>query len=148
MAALGDKIGSTILAQSAGVPTIPWSGDGVTVDYAACEGGVIPPEVYDRACIHGLGEAIECCNRIGYPVMLKASWGGGGKGIRKVCHAVLCCAVLCCAVLCSRVLAGRQSLVAHGSSLLLAACLPACLPAALTSQSAPFCPPLCRAGDE
>ncbi|KAL4859471.1 Acetyl-CoA carboxylase 1 [Chlorella vulgaris] len=84
MAALGDKIGSTILAQSAGVPTIPWSGDGVTVDYAACEGGVIPPDVYDRACIHGLGEAIECCNRIGYPVMLKASWGGGGKGIRKV----------------------------------------------------------------
>ena len=33
MAALGDKIGSTILAQSAGVPTIPWSGDGVTIDY-------------------------------------------------------------------------------------------------------------------
>ncbi len=30
MAALGDKIGSTILAQSAGVPTIPWSGSGVT----------------------------------------------------------------------------------------------------------------------
>lgn len=40
MAALGDKIGSTILAQSAGVPTIPWSGDGVTVDYAgALRGG-------------------------------------------------------------------------------------------------------------
>ncbi|EFN59405.1 hypothetical protein CHLNCDRAFT_56737 [Chlorella variabilis] len=84
MAALGDKIGSTILAQSAGVPTIPWSGDGVTVDYAACAGGVIPADVYDRACIHNLGEALECCNRIGYPVMLKASWGGGGKGIRKV----------------------------------------------------------------
>ncbi|KAL4426359.1 hypothetical protein ABPG77_004653 [Micractinium sp. CCAP 211/92] len=84
MAALGDKIGSTILAQSAGVPTLPWSGDGVTVDYAACADGVIPPDVYDRACIHNLGEALECCNRIGYPVMLKASWGGGGKGIRKV----------------------------------------------------------------
>ncbi len=24
------------------------------------------------------------CKRIGYPIMLKASWGGGGKGIRKV----------------------------------------------------------------
>ncbi|PRW58200.1 acetyl- carboxylase 1-like isoform A [Chlorella sorokiniana] len=83
MAALGDKIGSTILAQSAGVPTIPWSGDGVTVDYAA-SGGVIPPDVYDKACIHSLQEALECCGRIGYPVMLKASWGGGGKGIRKV----------------------------------------------------------------
>ncbi len=30
---LGDKIASTILAQSAKVPCIPWSGDGVTVDY-------------------------------------------------------------------------------------------------------------------
>lgn len=38
MAALGDKIGSTILAQSAGVPTLPWSGDGVTVDYAGERG--------------------------------------------------------------------------------------------------------------
>ena len=29
-------------------------------------------------------EALDCCARIGYPCMLKASWGGGGKGIRKV----------------------------------------------------------------
>ena len=84
MAALGDKIGSTILAQSAGVPTLPWSGSGVTMDYAACPGGVIPPDVYDRACIHSLGEALQACARIGYPIMLKASQGGGGKGIRKV----------------------------------------------------------------
>ena len=47
MAALGDKIGSTILAQAAGVPTIPWSGSGVALDYAAC-GGKIPPDVYDK----------------------------------------------------------------------------------------------------
>ena len=51
---------------------------------ADCPGGVIPPEVYDRACIHNLAEALDCCARIGYPAMLKASWGGGGKGIRKV----------------------------------------------------------------
>ena len=44
MAALGDKIGSTILAQAAGVPTIPWSGTGVELDYAPC-GGVIPPAI-------------------------------------------------------------------------------------------------------
>lgn len=84
MAALGDKIGSTILAQSAGVPTLPWSGTGVTISYADCPAGSIPPAVYDRACIHSLGEALEVCQRIGYPIMLKASQGGGGKGIRKV----------------------------------------------------------------
>jgi hypothetical protein len=43
MAALGDKIGSTILAQSAGVPTIPWSGDGVTIDYAGAPWGSVLP---------------------------------------------------------------------------------------------------------
>ncbi|KAL4525084.1 hypothetical protein Ndes2526A_g07171 [Nannochloris sp. 'desiccata'] len=84
MSALGDKIGSTILAQSAGVPTLPWSGDGVTVDWEQCNKGVLPDDIYDKACIHSLEEALQCCNRIGYPAMLKASWGGGGKGIRKV----------------------------------------------------------------
>ncbi len=29
-------------------------------------------------------EALASCEQIGYPVMIKASWGGGGKGIRKV----------------------------------------------------------------
>lgn len=46
MAALGDKIGSTILAQAANVPTIPWSGSGVAINFASCN-GIIPPEVYD-----------------------------------------------------------------------------------------------------
>lgn len=47
MAALGDKIGSTILAQAAGVPTIPWSGAGVSVDYESCA-GKIPAEIYRK----------------------------------------------------------------------------------------------------
>ncbi|CAK0731625.1 hypothetical protein CVIRNUC_000020 [Coccomyxa viridis] len=83
MAALGDKIGSTILAQAAGVPTIPWSGSGVSVDFASCN-GVIPPKTYSQACLHNVEEALVSCRKIGYPIMLKASWGGGGKGIRKV----------------------------------------------------------------
>eukprot|EP00884_Botryococcus_braunii_P014175 jgi/Botrbrau1/22759/Bobra.0132s0090.2 len=83
MAALGDKIGSTILAQAADVPTIPWSGTGVKIDFESCQGD-IPPDIYDMACIHNAEEALISCKKIGFPIMLKASWGGGGKGIRKV----------------------------------------------------------------
>ena len=32
MAALGDKIGSSLIAQAAGVPTLPWSGSNVSGD--------------------------------------------------------------------------------------------------------------------
>ena len=44
MFALGDKIGSTIIAQSAGVPVIPWSGDGRKCDYK--RDGKIADEAY------------------------------------------------------------------------------------------------------
>ncbi|KAK9790754.1 hypothetical protein WJX73_002279 [Symbiochloris irregularis] len=82
MAALGDKIGSTILAQTANVPTIPWSGSAVTLD-PNCTGSEIPADIYKQACIHSADQAVSCCQDIGFPVMLKASWGGGGKGIRR-----------------------------------------------------------------
>lgn len=81
MQALGDKIGSTIIAQSAGVPTIAWNGDSLTVDYKSTG---IPEEIYDMADVKTAEDALACCERIGYPVMIKASEGGGGKGIRKV----------------------------------------------------------------
>ena len=35
------QVGSTIIAQAAGVPTLPWSGSGVAIDYATCN-GVVP----------------------------------------------------------------------------------------------------------
>ena len=83
---LGDKIGSTIIAQSAGVPCIAWSGSGVTLDIAGerADGVSIPPEVYQRACVSTLEEALLAGDAVGYPLMVKASEGGGGKGIRRV----------------------------------------------------------------
>lgn len=47
-------------------------------------------DLYQQACVHSLEEALEQCARIGYPIMLKASWGGGGKGIRKVRCIFVC----------------------------------------------------------
>ncbi|MGI8943444.1 MAG: biotin carboxylase N-terminal domain-containing protein [Qipengyuania sp.] len=60
IAAMGDKIESKKLAREAGVNTVPGS-----------EG-----EVETTA------EALKWANTIGYPVMMKASAGGGGKGMR------------------------------------------------------------------
>ena len=64
MRAVGDKIGAKRLAEEAGVPVAPWSGG--------------PVETVDEA----LGHA----RRIGFPLMIKATAGGGGRGIRRVDH--------------------------------------------------------------
>ncbi len=58
--AMGDKIESKILATRAGVTTVP---------------GVNEP-------LKSTDEAVKIAHKIGYPVMLKASAGGGGKGMR------------------------------------------------------------------
>jgi acetyl-CoA carboxylase/biotin carboxylase 1 len=81
MRALGDKIASTIIAQSADVPCIPWSGSNLTVKYSV-EG--MPDEIFLKACVKSAEEAVQAARQIGYPIMVKASEGGGGKGIRKV----------------------------------------------------------------
>jgi len=60
IAAMGDKIASKNLAAKAKVNTIP---------------GV-------NSAIESSGEAVEIAKKIGYPVMIKASAGGGGKGLR------------------------------------------------------------------
>eukprot|EP00899_Mesostigma_viride_P017896 jgi/Mesvir1/26107/Mv06825-RA.1 len=86
MKLLGDKIGSTILAQSVGVPCLSWSGSSVRVPVPGADGRFddVPADVYARACVHTADEALASCHSIGYPCMIKASWGGGGKGIRLV----------------------------------------------------------------
>ena len=62
MRTLGNKVAARNLATSAGVPVMP----------------ATPPLPAD----------IETCKRkaaeVGYPVMLKASWGGGGRGMRVI----------------------------------------------------------------
>ncbi|KAG2570471.1 acetyl-CoA carboxylase 2 isoform X1 [Panicum virgatum] len=83
MNALGDKVGSALIAQAAGVPTLSWSGSHVEVPLECCL-DAIPEEMYRKACVTTTEEAVASCQVVGYPAMIKASWGGGGKGIRKV----------------------------------------------------------------
>lgn len=83
MRSLGDKISSTIVAQHADVPCMPWSGSGITETVMSDAGFLtVSDEVYARACIHSAEEGLAKAETIGYPVMIKASEGGGGKGIR------------------------------------------------------------------
>lgn len=83
MRALGDKIGSTIIAQSAGVPCIAWNGQNVVASYDK-ETGTLPEEAFEAATIVTATDAQRAAESIGFPVMIKASEGGGGKGIRRV----------------------------------------------------------------
>jgi acetyl-CoA carboxylase / biotin carboxylase 1 len=83
MRALGDKIGSTIIAQSAGVPCIAWNGQHVKASYDKVTGS-LPEKAFEDATIVNATEAEAAAKEIGFPVMIKASEGGGGKGIRRV----------------------------------------------------------------
>lgn len=85
MRALGDKIASTIVAQSALVPCISWSGDGIVVNTKDKNGYIcVNPDIYSNATTHNANQGLLHAKRIGFPVMVKASEGGGGKGIRLV----------------------------------------------------------------
>ena len=44
---------------------------------------MIPYETFEKGCIKDADEGLRAAQRIGFPVMIKASEGGGGKGIRK-----------------------------------------------------------------
>jgi acetyl-CoA carboxylase biotin carboxylase subunit len=60
MQALGDKVSAREIARKAGVPCVPGS-DGLVSD---------------------VEEAVRIADQIGYPVLIKATAGGGGKGMR------------------------------------------------------------------
>ena len=59
---MGDKANAKATMKAAGVPCVPWS-DGVIETFTECK---------------------KVAKKTGYPVMLKASAGGGGKGMRAV----------------------------------------------------------------
>ncbi|XP_043827164.1 acetyl-CoA carboxylase 2 isoform X2 [Dromiciops gliroides] len=88
MWALGDKVASTIVAQTLQIPTLPWSGSGLVVewqedDLQQMKRISVPSETYTKGCVRDMEEGLQAAERIGFPVMIKASEGGGGKGIRK-----------------------------------------------------------------
>jgi acetyl/propionyl-CoA carboxylase alpha subunit/acetyl-CoA carboxylase carboxyltransferase component len=62
MRRVGDKINAKLLAEAAGVPLAPWSGGPVD----------------------SVQDAQRHAERIGFPLMVKAAAGGGGRGIRRV----------------------------------------------------------------
>ena len=70
------------------MPSIPWSGsfgnpgDDGPLQANLQEDGTIPRETFEAGCVHSAEEALAAAERVQYPVMLKASEGGGGKGIR------------------------------------------------------------------
>ena len=65
IAALGDKLAARAIAAKAGVQTVPGTD-----------------------CITSLAEAMRAAERLGYPVVMKASAGGGGRGMFKASSAV------------------------------------------------------------
>ena len=62
MRSLGNKVAARELAERAGVPVVPAT----------------------TALPHNLAQASQMALAVGYPLMLKASWGGGGRGMRVV----------------------------------------------------------------
>lgn len=40
--------------------------------------------MYKKGCVASIEEGLVSAEKVGYPIMIKASEGGGGKGIRKV----------------------------------------------------------------
>ena len=65
MRRLSDKISAKKLSEEARVPVVPWSGRAVP----------------------GAAEAAAAADALGYPVLVKAAAGGGGRGIRVVSDA-------------------------------------------------------------
>ena len=62
MRALGNKVAARNIAKAAGVPVVPATDP-------------LPDD---------MDEVVRLAEEVGYPLMLKASWGGGGRGMRTI----------------------------------------------------------------
>ncbi|WP_339780337.1 pyruvate carboxylase [uncultured Thalassospira sp.] len=62
MRSLGNKVSARNMAEAAGVPVMPAS-------------AALPDDI---------DEVAKIARQVGYPIMLKASWGGGGRGMRVI----------------------------------------------------------------
>ncbi len=47
----------------------------------------VPDDIYRKGCLKDAADGLTAAIKIGFPVMIKASEGGGGKGIRKANNA-------------------------------------------------------------
>lgn len=65
IAAMGSKVAARECMQKAGIPIIPGS----------------------NGTLETIDEAVACAKELGFPIMLKATFGGGGRGIR-LCHTL------------------------------------------------------------
>ena len=104
MSLMGDKIMSKLIMDEAGVPLLPWNGNYVSIseiraeverlakEREESEGPLAPSDrfhmlfdlAYERVGIASVEEARAVIERIGLPVVIKATAGGGGRGIRFV----------------------------------------------------------------
>lgn len=77
------QIGSTILAQAAGVPTLAWSGSGVAISFEECHGD-IPADIYNK-----VGAAAAVTDEA---AAAAAAWGGnrGPPDSWPCCSAIAC----------------------------------------------------------
>ncbi|HEY5632447.1 MAG TPA: pyruvate carboxylase [Burkholderiaceae bacterium] len=80
MTTLGNKISARNAAQAAGVPVMPAT-EPLPKTAVAADAG---EDARARALAADLEAARELARAIGYPLMLKASWGGGGRGMRVI----------------------------------------------------------------
>jgi len=70
---LGDKISSTIIAQTSDVPCVSWSGSGVLYNLPEDASRTIPDDIYAKCCVPTCEAAEAAAQKIGFPLMIKVN---------------------------------------------------------------------------